>query len=242
MSLGAAGDPRAFEKRNQPEPPAEMTVGGRREGEVPFVPKGDTVVSQAFSAAQKIREVHREYLEAVDRNNDLTDDARARAVAAFRNTETAKFLDTIEEAVDTRLTVAQAKYAAQLASLSKDGDAAQESRNLRIRDRVLDTLKSSDSPVIAAKTMTEKASLEELSVILQEVPSFLENRDLPTDFIQAVVEQKLPEVAAAQREVNQARQAKIVVDYDISAIKEGIKTGFPPTQLVDPSRFDPDAS
>ncbi len=239
-NLGAAGDPRSYERRNRPEPAAEMTVNGLRAGEQPWQPKGETVVSQAFSAIQKIHQTHREYLDALDRNSDITDEARAKAVPAFGNTETARYLDTVEEAVDTRLTVAQAKYEAQLAGLSKDGDAAAESRAIRIRDRALDTLKASDSPVTAAQRMFEKATPEELSVYLQEVPSYLLNRDLPTSFISAVVERKLPELAAAQREVNQAQQAKTVLDYDVTAVRNGIKTGFPPTQLVDPSRFDPD--
>ena len=181
-SLGASGDPRSFEKRNrdriQDPTPAEreMTVNGLREGEQYWKPTGDTVVAQSFSAIAKIRDTHREYLDAINHNDDLTDEARARAVAAFGQTETAKFLDTIEEAVDTRLTVAQAKYDAQLASLSKEGDAAQESRNLRIRDRIIDTLKASDSPVSAAQQIAEKASAEELSVFLQEVPHPLKPR------------------------------------------------------------------
>ncbi len=241
--LGAAGDPRSYQNKKQDPTPEEreMTVGGRREGEVPWQPKGETVVSQAFSAIQKIHQTHREYLDAVDKDDRFTDEARQEAVSSFKNTETAKYLDTVEEVVDQRLTAAQAKLDAQFKGLSKDGDAAQESRNLRIRDRALDTLKASDSPVTAAQKMFEKATPEELSVYLQEVPAFLENRDLPTGFIPAVVEQKLPELAAAQREVNQAQQAKTVLDYDVTAIRNGIKTGFPPTQLVDPSRFDPDA-
>ncbi|MGO9284058.1 MAG: hypothetical protein ACLP75_14000 [Mycobacterium sp.] len=240
MSLGAAGDPRSYEHRDEPEK-VEFTVNGLRENERLFTPQGDTVVAQAFSAVEKVREEHRNHLQAVDSNDDLTDEARARAVAAFKDEPAAKYLDVVQEAVNQRAAEAQARYDAQLAGLSKDGDAAQESRNLRIRDRVIDTLKSSDSPVIAAQQMTERATTEELSVILQEVPSFLENRRLPTGFIQAVVEQKLPELAAARREVTRAEQAKTVVDYDIQAIRSGIQSGYPPKQLVNPLRYDPDA-
>ncbi|MGO8966909.1 MAG: hypothetical protein ACLQGN_25705 [Mycobacterium sp.] len=66
------------------------------------------------------------------------------------------------------------------------------------------------------------------------------NAGLPTSFIPAVVEQKLPELAAAQREVARAQQAQQVVRYDTTALRKGFDSGDPPTQLVDPSKFDPD--
>ena len=243
MSLGAAGDPRTYEHRESPEE-REMTVNGLRANEQPFTPKGDTVVGQAYSAIQKVHQEHRNYLDAVDRDDRFTDEARQDAIAGFKDTPAAKYLGDIEAAVDQRVTLAQTEYQRQLANLSQDGDTAQELRNSRTWERErrkLDAAESNPLALSLARQALEAADPATLSTLMQEIPSYLESRNIPTDWINPVVTQKVPELGEAQRRATLANQAKSVVDYDIAAIRTGIQKGYPPTQLVNPAKYDPDA-
>jgi hypothetical protein len=139
--------------------------------------------------------------------------------------------------------LAQANYQAQLASLVQPGDAAQESRNTRTWDRErrkLDAAPDAGHLIASARQALESATRPELGVLLQEFPSYLESHDVPTDWINPVVAQTVPEIAAAQQQAQRAQQAATVVHYDTAALRTGIQKGSPPSQLVDPTRFDPD--
>jgi hypothetical protein len=236
-NLGAAGDPREAYKRLNSPPPAKQVV------QEVFTPRGDTVVTQAYSAVAKVRDMHSEHLDAVNRDEGLTEQGRADAVAGFANTSTAAYLDTVQEAVDQRVELARNDYQQRLAGLSPDGDSSQELRNSRawVREkRKLDAAGSNPLALSLARQALERADAATLGVLLQELPAYLESRKIPVDWVNPVVTQKLPELGQAQHQVHQAQQAKVVLDHDIAAIRKGIQSGHPPSFLVDPSRFDPD--
>jgi hypothetical protein len=242
MSMGRAGDPREVYKRYQhPEDyadPVPMTV------EQSWQPKGDTVVSQAFSAINKIRDVHRNYVDAVENNDGLDDMARQDAIAAFANSAEAQYLDSVQSAIHNRVTQARTDYQQHLDSLSPEGDTAQELRNNRAWERErrkLDATENGSLALSLAKNAIENADPATLGVLLQEVPSYLESRNVPTDWVQPVVTQRIPELGEKMARVQQAQRAQAVVDYDIAALRQGFQKGHAPTQLVNPSKYDPDA-
>jgi hypothetical protein len=250
------GDPRGVYARysNPDEPPAPYTINGkvvdtnpgwaepRPVAPVPTQP--ETVVSQAYSGLQQVRQAHQRHLEEVYRNADrLSEEGRRDAIADFRNSQAAKLLDQIDAAADQRLAQAQNDYAQQLKGLTQPGDAAQETRNSRTWDRELRKLeaaKDSGSVINVARQALESSSGAELGVLMEQMPSYLESRKVPTEWINPVVTQQHPALGEAQWKANQAQQAATLLHYNAMRIRNGIHNGSPPNYLVDPSKFDPD--
>jgi hypothetical protein len=95
---------------------------------------------------------------------------------------------------------------------------------------------SGSSTVNTARKAIQQASRDELPVLLNEMPLWLENRGLPTEFIEAEVIAKIPELAEAQRDLDATRRDAMVVRHDLGFIQRGIDNRQPgPEQcLIDP--------
>ena len=91
-----------------------------------------------------------------------------------------------------------------------------------------------------AKQALESADAATLGVLMQEVPAYLESRNMPTDWIGPVVTQKVPELGEKLGKVQRVKQAQQVLDYNIAGLRKGFQSGHPPNFLVDPSKYDPD--
>ena len=97
---------------------------------------------------------------------------------------------------------------------------------------------------MAAQQVLENASGEELAVILQEVPSWLENRGHPTDFVSKIVARSQPAVTEQAEKLTKAKQASVIGRTTASTIRNGIRKGQPPRHLMalgDVAKYDPAA-
>ena len=157
----------SYGRLDVPAPSRAMTVISPQPPGPP--PPMKTVSQQLYEAVQKVPDAQRQYLAEVDAR-DLTPDERIREARQFA----APVLDVAEAGFKQQADEYDAAYRQTLDSLKAD---VSEDGAARIRDRALDRLSHADSPVAAAQHLIENASNpQELGVILQEVPSWLESR------------------------------------------------------------------
>src|SRR5262245_42540502 len=154
-----------------------------------------------------------EFKKHVDATNELrshfTDEGFAHQVAAFQTTEAAKAVDKAEQAVQARRDQAQAQMDKVYRDLSPNGDAAAESRATRYwnrTERLLDAVDSGQK-FSTAQELIKQASREELGTLLQELPAYLKSCGSPTDWIDTVVGQAVPEYADAKNQLRKAEAA-----------------------------------
>lgn len=78
---------------------------------------------------------------------------------------------------------------------------------------------------------------------MQELPSYLESRGHPTDFLQELVARKYPDVAEAHERMRRADQFSVIGRQTALAIRNGIKAAAPPRVLLSPHdarKYDPE--
>jgi hypothetical protein len=212
----------------------------------PQQPTSDTVVAQAYSGLVNVTKAQQKHNDEVVRDSaHLTQEGLRARLNAFADSAEAKSVDGIEASVDQLVARKQAEVQATLKALSPPGDTAEELRRQRVLDRTLrklDKAKDVGSVTQAAREMLEQATPDELPVLVQEVPHYLEDAGAPADWVQRIVATKAPQLAEAQTKLAAAQQAQVMTRQAAKFVRDGIRDGSPPTQLhlLDPSRFDPD--
>jgi hypothetical protein len=137
---------------------------------------------------------------------------------------------------------AQAEVNRMRAALVTPGDAAAEQRKTRLRDRLVREIEQTKSPLAAVQDAVAQANVDQLGVLMEELPSLMAAKGLPADgWLDRVVGARAPEYEAAQQKAANAHHARTVVSYNASAVRRGIAEGHPAVTLVDPSKYDPDA-
>ncbi len=214
---------------------APMTITGSSTPPAQQPPPAPTVTEQPYSAVQAVPAAQREYLaELAER--DLTPDEHSRDTRAFA----APVLDVAEAGFKQRAAEHDANYQQTLANLTANVD---ESSAARIRDRAFDRLSHADSPVAAARQIIESAKAEELGVVLEEVPNWLEARGHPTNWVPGVLADTVPEVAAAATKRQKANQARDIGLTTIGQIRRCIDGACPASNLMsadDVRNYDPE--
>lgn len=225
----------SYGRLDVPAPSRAMTVISPQPPGPP--PPMKTVTQQLYEAVQKVPDAQRQYLAEVDAR-DLTPDERIREARQFA----APVLDVAEAGFKQQADEYDAAYRQTLDSLKAD---VSEDGAARIRDRALDRLSHADSPVAAAQHLIENASNpQELGVILQEVPSWLESRGHSAAFIPQVVARVRPDVAEAATKRQKAQQAAEIGRQTIAQVRRGIDTACPAKHLMIADKvrqYDPDA-
>jgi hypothetical protein len=216
-------------------------------------PEASTPIAQAISGQAHCVEQHREYLDQLDASRDhdprVFQDQRSRAQheqqkRAFGQTEAAKFAtEHAPKVAADRAAQAEARLEQSIAGFQQPGDSAQEQRNSRqweAATRLLDSQTPGEAVATAARLL-DNASTAELSVLLEQLPSYLQSKSLDHDWIIPALTRR-PEVSEVATEVVNARKAKAVVDGNAARLKQGIEQGHAPyVQLLDAAPFDPDS-
>jgi hypothetical protein len=194
-------------------------------------------VTDAYHAQLSALKAHQAHVENVRGNQDLTDQGRMNALAAFASTPAAQAVDVAHNAMQQRAAEAKANVDAVRNSLTQPGDAAQEARNSRAWDRAKRVLDNADDGKVGlvARQLISSADRPTLGVLHEELPSYLESRGVEADWLPTAFEQAVPELSAAQSDANQAQRHADVIAYNTTALKRGFETGTPPAKLVDPS-------
>jgi hypothetical protein len=201
----------------------------------PAQPK--TIAEQLLEAVHKVPQRQREHIAAVDARK-LTPDEKLREIRAFDDPS----LDPLSSAFDQFGAQGEANYQNVIAGLTSGVD---ESTAGRISRRQLDFVEHAESPVAATQKILESAATDqELGVALQELPSWLEARGHPVDFIPQVLNEIRPDVAEAVVKRDKANQVKQIGLESIKQVRRGIDSGTPAAHLfpVDKVRkYNPDA-
>jgi hypothetical protein len=193
---------------NMPAPEPTFTISGRPVPPVgsdmpapPPPPAGATAMSLAQNVIARTNAAYKDHLDGIAADRGLNEQGQRAKLAEFD----ASPVDQAEALAIAREAEAQADVERQRAALVKPADAAGEQRNLRYRDRLVRDLDHAPSPLAAAQQAVQQATPEQLSVLLEELPSLLTAKGVPTDgWLDHAAAAKVPEYAAAQQKAANA--------------------------------------
>jgi hypothetical protein len=200
--------------------------------------RGDTVPQQAFSLIDGVNKALASHLDNIGRQAEyLTDVGRGRAVDSFGDSHAAKGIDQAEEMTNEWVNSLVAHRDQIRASLTQPGDTAAELRNQRSwarHQRMLDNAADTGHIAAVAKSAIDRADREEIGLLAEELPSYLQSRGQPSDWINQALKQRVPELDTAERELAKALQIQKVLQYDVNTVKAGIRKGHAASALLDP--------
>jgi hypothetical protein len=200
--------------------------------------RGDTVPQQAFSLIDGANRALESHLDNVGRQaENLTDVGRGRAIESFVGSDAAKSVDHAEEMTNEWVNGLVARRDQIRASLTQRGDTAAELRNQRSwarHQRMLDNAADTGHIAAVAKSAIDRADREEIGLLAEELPSYLQSRGQPSDWINQALKQRVPELDTAERELAKALQIQKVLQYDVNTVKAGIRQGHAASALLDP--------
>lgn len=200
-----------------------------------------TAAEQAHATMLHAAKEFQKHIEKTDQDRHrYTSEGQREQLAMFKTTDAAKAVDKAVEQVKARHDEAQAQMDTVRRSLSKPGDAAQESRNSRYWARtksVLDTLKPAEL-LVAAEDLLAKADRAELSVLAEELTSYLKSRgsiaeltDKKTgetrNLIDGALARVVPEYADAHARLKKANAAMLFTESAAKHLKSSFESGTP---------------
>lgn len=206
-------------------PPSANAIGTHR--------ADSTVFQRAWAEAQNAAEKLDAYLGSL---TPLIDDQRyteaniREHIAAFANTPAGKATEASLQAVQKMADDAQAAAVQARQNLMQPGDSAAELRNTRYWNRVERTLDNtkSGSYTAAVDALIADASPDEIGVLMQELPSYLQTKGLhDTSWIDDLIGQKVPEYGAAQRRAVAAQQARTIAERNAKALRDRYSSAYP---------------
>lgn len=224
-----------------PQRPAPFTPPTVRAG----TPKleGGTAVEQAQTAIEHAKTAWEKHVAATNEQKEHYSPEGYRAqLAAFADTEAAKAVDRALTQVETRADNAAKDLAQIRAALSPNGDTAAELRATRYWNRTKPLLDNAKNPFTTAKELISAASREELGVLLQELPAYLQARGIPAEWIDHHVATVVPEYGDSVRRHQRAQKALAIARHNAAVLRRTFTTGDPTAAviLVDGRKFDPD--
>jgi hypothetical protein len=207
-----------------------------------------------------IAKAHQAILDALDRfEQDWAEVSRAEQDGAVTASGRAELVaDAARPVSDTiDAAVAQAESRAQRADQSyqevrnglssQSGDVAGMLRADAIWRRASQELGAlpPERLVAAAQRLIEGASPDELSVLTEELPSFLRSRHVPNDWLDSALEQASPMLKAAAAQRKLATQAHTIIASNARTAKRAMASAghgsYRRPTLADVSAYDPDS-
>ena len=198
-------------------------------------------VDAAFNHAKKRWQLHID--ETNKSKQHYTSEGYQAQLAKFASTDAAAAVDIAVDNLQALADVAAGKLGKIMAGLSPDGDTAAELRAGRFWDRakpLLDNAK--EGAVSRAQKLIVNASREELGTLLQELPSYLEARNQPTNWIEAAVSQVVPEYGQAVKRNRLAQNTLTIAKHNANGLRRTFTEGRAgsPIVLADLRGYDPD--
>lgn len=234
--------------RNEAPQPVPFTINGRPADEPEprrLQPDGSlSPVAQAHAAIVNADKAYRQHREAVQQSaSQYSPQGLVDAVRQFADSDEAKAAQDAVQQVRQRAEQAKQDRDKIRGGLRPADDAASQVAAQRFwdrRSRVLDGLKPERVPAVVANFMKE-ASPQELSVLMQELPDYLESRGQSSEYLDASLRDRLPEYARATEQLKKAEQARTIIEHGAARLQQAWSEGTPAPGLpIDPSRYDPD--
>jgi hypothetical protein len=147
--------------------------------------------------------------------------------------------DAVQKVADAA-DAADANVDSVRAGLSSDGDAATELRNTRFWNRTQRTLDSvSDAARLSttAQDLVKNATPDQLGVLLDELPSYLLSKGVPSGWLDAATTTVVPELADAKADAALAHKALQVTSYNAKLVQDKVPQtssafGYRPSNFV----------
>jgi len=199
-----------------------------------------TVVEQAHATFTNAKTAHEQFLNDIPRDHYSADGLKAQ-ISNFATTDIAKAVDHAEASVRDLADNANAEYEQIRSELSPNGDTAAELRAGRYWDRTRPLLDNAKEGAVAkAQNLIAAADREQLGVLLQELPAYLEARNYPTEWIDLAVGQAVPEYSQAAARKKKAQQALTIAQYNAKSLRESFTNGYSSGFITDGRKYDPD--
>ncbi|MGH3633653.1 MAG: hypothetical protein ACRDTS_06090 [Mycobacterium sp.] len=251
---GAAPPPGYIPPQYDPDHPPMTIVGVQRKPKLP--PRdNETLVGNAYKVLHAVRDAQ------AARNRELESESaryapgdRASYIRAkqeeFANSEVAKLVDTVEQAVADREAQAQQRFNDLMGGMvDTSADAAAEERNRRYlaqaRERI-EKAGSSPKQIAAAQTELARADRNRRGLLADELSAVFAGSEAGTRWVQETLTKVDPELAAAKQELHRASQAREIISHRANSQRAGFQRGMPPPrEALDAlstaiDRYDPD--
>jgi hypothetical protein len=233
----APPEDRVYRPSAQPEPfePPRVTASAVR--------VDGTVVEQAHATFTHAKTAFEKFLNDIPREHYSPEGLKAQIKKFGANTDAAKAVDQAVASVQARADTAAKQVEQIRRELSPNGDTATELRASRYWDRTRPLLDNAKEGAFGkAQKLIASANRDELGVLLQELPSYLEALGHPTDWIDPAVGQAVPEYAKAASQLKKAKQALTIAQYNAKSLRTSFDSGRSSSVLTDARNYDPDAA
>jgi hypothetical protein len=199
-----------------------------------------TAVEKAHASFTNAKSQFEKFLNDIPREHYSPEGLQAQ-IAKFGDTDAARQVDAAAESVRAREEQAAADYAKIRKQLSPNGTVDAELRATRYWSRtkgVLDAAKEGSSA--KARELIATADREQLGVLLQELPSYLEAHGHTSEWLDAAIGAVVPEYATAAQRLKKARQARTIAERNAKSLRASFARGQSASVLTDPRGYDPD--
>jgi hypothetical protein len=211
-------------------------------------PRPDTVAQQVFRGITSVNQRLAEH-RAASFGPRLTEQTQREKLAEFAASESANALPVFAALADQLVAEKQAAYDETFKSLTPVGDTAAELRAQRTWNREqskLEALSSEGERAAAVRSTIENCSdPATLAVLIEVAPSYLQAKGIDTDWLPAVVAQRIPELAQTKTTLESAAGCATVLKQAIRMLQRAIESGTPLDSLEKLAtaieRLDPDA-
>jgi hypothetical protein len=224
LEAGYVPPPRSSQPPRQAAPPPRPTPPAAALATGPSDMPGLDDADLAILTAANTFERHVSTL----RTRGLTQAGVHEAIARFGESPEAKAMDAAVDRLDGLAAEAQQKLADALSAVNTGNDsAAQQARNSRVWDREkagLEIAAKNGRLLDAVTKLMQSAAPADLPVLQEELGPFLEQRKIPSKFMDALVARRVPAIAGAQRQAVVATKAAQVMGANRDMVRKSIAT------------------
>ena len=201
----------------------------------------------AMSAQRCAPQQLQQYLDGLEpRRRSFTREGYEAQKRAFAKTHTIEAATQwAPKVARERAERAEREVTAEIKGLAPDGDLETELRATRIWQRTKHLLDNKDSAakVSVAAKLVDDAEPAELATYLQELPAYLDAEGLPSDWMNSVLEDKVPSVAEKMNKRTLAVKALAGIQNNADRLAKAAAEGRQTyVGLLDYQCFDPDAA
>jgi hypothetical protein len=226
---------RTYQPPVEPEPFVPPQVTARA------VKVDGSAIEQAHATFTHAKTAFEKFLNDLPQEHYSADGLNAQ-IKKFGDTDAAKAVDAAVTQVRDRADKAAKQVEKMRRDLSPNGDTAAELRATRFWNRTKELLDNAKEGAFgAAQKLIANADREQLGVLLQELPSYLQARGQTSDWIDTAAGQVVPEYAQAAKQLKTANQAVTIAECNANSLRTMFANGYSGRSvLTDGRKYDPD--
>ncbi|MEZ0052110.1 cytoskeletal protein RodZ [Mycobacterium sp. MAA66] len=203
-----------------------------------------TPVEQAWQAAQHADKLHKQHIAAVNElaeRGALSPEGVVASLRSFADTPAARQVRATKDAVDDAADAARDARDSIIAGLHTTSDTASQLHAQRTWARTKATLDADNGAgvVAGARQLIKNARPEDVPVLAEELPSYLQQRAVPADWLPDAFGEVVPEFPAAAEAAAIATKQQSVVAHNTGKLLHQFTTGArSEVECVDPTQIN----